>query len=373
MNAGWMNRLRYFALASDPETGARGGLLTRSRADNVVPKILYTHSSWEYWGSAASLVQTAVDGSADFAPADSSRAYLLASTQHVPAAWPPRAQEASRGQRLPNPLDYRPVLRALYVALDQWVRGGDAPPPSQYPRLANRELVARSQLNEKGFTPRGAPAHEQFAMRLDHGEKVAGVATQIPPATGKPYATLVPQVDDDGNDAGGVRVPELSVPLATYTGWNLRHPATGAPGDLVQLVGGYQPFARTRAEREQAGDTRASVAERYASREDFLVRVETAARALVAQRLLLPADRVICFEDLATRAYPAHKRVCKHCRELAPMAAVWHGSGAAKPIARAQQSLADTRVEVPGIGRANVTAVCRGIDRMVGPRPVITG
>jgi hypothetical protein len=182
------------------------------------------------------------------------------------------------------------VLRALYVDLDQWVRAGTEPPPSRYPKLADRTLVPRSQLNVKGFAGVSVPATPIVAVRMDSGEKTPGVPTLIPPKNGKPYAVFVPQVDADGNDLGGVRVPELVVPLATYTGWNLRHPDTGAPVDLVQLTGSYRPFARTRAEREKTGDTRLSIAERYASREAFLAAVKKESDALVSQRLLMPDD-----------------------------------------------------------------------------------
>ena len=181
---------------------------------------------------------------------------------------------------------------ALYVALDQWVRMGTAPPPSRYPRLADRNLVARPDLNVKGYATLSVPATPIVPVRMDSGERTPGVPTVIPPKLGKPYAVFVPQVDADGNDLGGVRVPELAVPLATYTGWNLRHPETGAPGDLVQLGGSYRPFARTRAEREQSGDTRLSIAERYASREAFLEAVRKESDALVTQRLLMPEDVV---------------------------------------------------------------------------------
>jgi hypothetical protein len=274
----------------DAETGERGGILSRARQDKVVPKIFYTHSSWEYWGSAASTVQTTVDGKAEILIPDTSRAYLLAGTQHVPVAFPPRSVPALRGQLLPNPLDYRPVLRALYVALDQWVRTGAAPPPSRYPKLADGDLVTRAQLNVKGYGTIKTPASPQIAVRMDSGERTPGVSTIVPPKVGKPYAIFIPQVDGDGNDIGGIRAPELAVPLATYTGWNLRHPSIGAPGDLVQLGGSYLPFARTREMREKNGDTRLSIAERYTSREDFLGRVEKASRALVAQRLMMADD-----------------------------------------------------------------------------------
>ena len=262
----------------------------RAREARVAPKIFFTHSSWEYWGSGASTVQTTVDGTKDITLADTSRAYLLASTQHVPAAFPPKPAAATRGQLPPNPLDYRPVLRALYVDLDQWVREGTAPPPSRYPKLADRTLVPRAQLNVKGYGGVNVAATPIVPVRMDSGERTPGVPTLVPPRLGKPYAVFVPQVDADGNDVGGIRVPELAVPLATYTGWNLRHRDTGAPVDLVQLTGSYRPFARTRAERERTGDPRASIEERYASREIFLAAVEQDANALVAQRLLLRED-----------------------------------------------------------------------------------
>jgi hypothetical protein len=166
------------------------------------------------------------------------------------------------------------------------------PPSSRYPKLADRNLVARAQLNGKGYATIKSPDSPLLAVRMDSGERTPGVPTLIPPKVGKPYAIFVPQVDDDGNDIGGVRVPELAAPLATYMGWNLRNPSTGAPVDLVQLTGSYLPFSRTREERHRAGDMRLSIAERYASREDFLGRVGKASQALVAQRLLMPDDVV---------------------------------------------------------------------------------
>ena len=112
----------------------------------------------------------------------------------------------------------------------------------------------------------------------------------MPPKVGKPYVTLVPQVDEDGNELPGIRMPTLAVPLATHTGWNLRAPDIGAPRELVQLTGGLYPFARTREERLERGDTRAAITERYASREQYLERVAAEADSLVQQRLLLKGD-----------------------------------------------------------------------------------
>jgi len=101
---------------------------------------------------------------------------------------------------------------------------------------------------------------------------------------------LVPQVDEDGNERSGIRLPDVAVPLATYTGWNFRKPEIGAPNELVSLLGSSIPFPATRAARDAAKDPRRSIEERYHSREDYLARVEQAADALVKSGYLLIDD-----------------------------------------------------------------------------------
>jgi hypothetical protein len=117
-----------------------------------------------------------------------------------------------------------------------------------------------------------------------------GVISIEPPALGGPYAVLVPQVDADGNDMGGVRLPEIAAPLGTYTGWNVQVPEYRGLHYLAGLLGSFEPFARTRADRERSGDVRRSIADRYRDRQDYLNQVERAARDLVKQRLLLASD-----------------------------------------------------------------------------------
>ena len=101
---------------------------------------------------------------------------------------------------------------------------------------------------------------------------------------------LVPQVDEDGNERAGIRLPEIVAPLATYTGWNFRKPEIGAPGELVPLLGSSIRFPATRAAREAAKDPRRSVEERYPSRDEYLARVEQALDALVLKRYLIYDD-----------------------------------------------------------------------------------
>ncbi len=101
---------------------------------------------------------------------------------------------------------------------------------------------------------------------------------------------LLPQVDKDGNITSGLRLPEQSVPLGTYGGWAFRSESYGQMDTLVSMAGSYIPFAKTKADREKAGDPRLSVEERYASRAEYVKRVEDAANTLAQQRYLLAED-----------------------------------------------------------------------------------
>ena len=131
--------------------------------------------------------------------------------------------------------------------------------------------------------------------------------TKEPPGIGKPFIGRVPAVDDAGNDRAGIRLPEIAVPLATHTGWNYRRPSIGAPDRLASEIGSYLPLPRTRAERDKTDDSRKSIAERYASREDYIGRIALAALALVEQGYLLAEDvpaviqRATAHYDWATR------------------------------------------------------------------------
>ena len=127
---------------------------------------------------------------------------------------------------------------------------------------------------------------------MDYGPdySTARVITNEPPVLGGAYTVLVPQVDKDGNDVAGVRLPEVAVPLGTYTGWNVSVPQLADLRYLAGLRGSFEPFARTRAERDRARDPRPSIDERYADREDYLARVARATDDLVRQRFTLAAD-----------------------------------------------------------------------------------
>jgi hypothetical protein len=128
--------------------------------------------------------------------------------------------------------------------------------------------------------------------RLDYGAGFASgrVIANEPPSVGAPYRVLVPQVNADGNDMGGIRLPEVAVPLGTYTGWNVTVPQLADLRYLGGLVGGFEPFARTKDGRERSGDTRRSIAERYTGPQDYLDEVRRSTEVLVRDRFMLAAD-----------------------------------------------------------------------------------
>jgi hypothetical protein len=144
-----------------------------------------------------------------------------------------------------------------------------------------------------------------YMSRLDFGPGTeAGIATTLPPVVGKDYPALVSAVDEDGNELGGIRLPDVSVPLATHTGWNLRHPDMGGSDQILDaggLVGSTLPFPATRADRETTGDPRLSIEERYSSKDDYLGQVRRAAQALADEGYLLA-------EDIETVAEQASER-----------------------------------------------------------------
>ena len=233
-------------------------MLARARKDGVVPKIFYTNGSCEYWGRNAGLIHISPDGKKDVPPPPTTRIYYLAGTQHGANAQPVRNNTDNRA----NPEDYRFAMRALLVQMNSWITDGSAPPESMMPRINKDQLVAPSALNFPKVPGVKLPTEPSYAWRMDFGPdfKSKGIVSIEPPKVAKPFPTLVPQVDRDGNETAGVRLPELAVPLATFTGWNLRDAKIGAPDEIQSMVGSFIPFARTKAgEGEDRRSTRPSI------------------------------------------------------------------------------------------------------------------
>lgn len=274
---------------TDPVTGQTDGLLAKYQQTNAMPKVFYTVTSSEYFARSASLVTTTLDGAGEAPLADTTRFYYMAGTQHGAGSVPP--SEPGNLQNRANSNDYWPLMRALLVNFDEWVTNGTQPPPSRYPSVG--ELAPLEELNFPkipNFTPLG---YQRKAMRLDFGPEFLskGVISNNPPeVVGPKYPAKVPQLDRDGNEVGGVRLPSVQVPLATYAGWNLPKPEVADVDENLTNTGSTLPFPFSKAQRLNTNDPRLSVEERYGNREAYGARVKASADMLVAERHLLARD-----------------------------------------------------------------------------------
>ena len=278
---------------TDPITHASGGILDRATATGTVPKIFFSNTSYEYWGRAAALIHTSADGKRDAAISDHVRIYHFTGLQHFSGPFPPaRGKGDLLGQQPESPLPIRFFWRAMIANMDAWVRNGTEPPASSYPRIADGTLVPLSKYAFPHLRGVNLPHEANQGERLDFGPGWRkGILSIQPPRVGPAFPVLVPQVDADGNERDGIRLPEITVPLATVTGWNLRDPSIGAPKERVSFEGSWIPFAKTAQDRKRTGDPRPSIAERYANEQDYLSRYSQAVDRLVSMRWILPEDR----------------------------------------------------------------------------------
>ncbi len=285
---------------TDPVTGESGSTARRARENGHLPKMIFTQTSTEYWSRAASLLHTDVEAKTDLPLPESMRIYLIAGSQHLGGG----PATAGMCQQPRNTLIHKPpILRAMLVNLDRWVRGQSDPPSSRYPRLDDQTLVDLETF--RASFPRipsvGLPESYYQPFRLDFGPRFhsEGIADIIPPRMGPRYRTLVPAVDVDGNELAGIRLPDITVPLGTHTGWNLRAEPYGAAGVLSRLDGMFLAFVNTKAQRLRTGDPRASLQERYPSQADYVASIARAATQLHREGLLLAEDVIEIIESAA--------------------------------------------------------------------------
>jgi hypothetical protein len=262
-------------------------------AGKVVPKIVFSNTSYEYWGRAAALIHTSADGKQDATLSDNVRIYHFTGLQHFSGPFPSEKGKGDLlGQEPQSPLPIKYFWRAMIANMDAWVRSYTLPPASSYPKIADGTLVPPHDYALPKIPGVNPPHEANAAYHLDFGPKwQEGILAIQPPKVGDPFPVLVPQVDADGNERDGVRLPEITVPLATYTSWNLRDPSIGAPDQRVSFEASYLPFPKTVAEREKTRDPRKSIAERYGSREEYVSRYTRALDDLVKQQWILPEDR----------------------------------------------------------------------------------
>jgi Alpha/beta hydrolase domain len=263
------------AVSRDPVSGKAGALLRNDRFD---PLLIETNTDAEYWQKGASLLGTDPAGTRDLALPANTRLFLISGSQHTGRFGATDA--AGPCANLRNPHDPYPAIRALLVALDEWVVTGRPAPESRIPRIGDGSLVPVSRLR--------FPSLPGFAMAAGP-DAIDPVGDWVHPVrVPSPYVALVPAVDADGNDRAGLRLPDVAVPLGTHTGFNV-YKAPAIAGEMCDRDGSYLLFARTAAEKT-AGDPRKALVERYGSVARYVALVEAAARDLVGKRLLLKED-----------------------------------------------------------------------------------
>ena len=248
----------------DPITGASGALLRGNDSD---PKLIETNTSTEYWQKGASLLHTDPLGTRDIQLPANVRAYLISGTQHGGKAGMPRDNGPCVNPR--NWHDPMPAVRALLVALDEWVTTGREPPPSRVPTIAGGTLVKPADVAFPpipGLTP---PRAANDVSPLPDW-------TDPTPAS-RSYGALVPQVGPDGNELAGIKLPDIAVPRGVFAGWNLYkepHPA----GELADREGTFLAFPEAR------------LTALYGAPGSYAGAVKAVVQTLLRDRLLLAED-----------------------------------------------------------------------------------
>ena len=283
----------------DPITRQVDSRYSRCEKTGTCPLGVEIYSANEYWVKAASLLHTDPAGSHDLPDSPYTRNYFISSHQHG------TGNGASRGacQQFLNPLNSAPVQRALFIALDEWATEGRKPPRSRVPTLRDHTMVPPLPQQGVGFPQIPGVTYTGLMTTrylLDYGLHFyeTGIATINPPvitppyqnnpANGPIYRAYVPKTDSDGNDVAGVRLVDVTVPLATYTGWALR--AGPQANDGCESSGQFIPFPRTEADRAATGDPRPSVEKRYPSFDAYHAKIRAALNDMVEDRLLLCED-----------------------------------------------------------------------------------
>jgi hypothetical protein len=291
-----------YPVMSDPLSGRTAGRIERCTASDTCLKVFEINSANEYWVKAGSLLHTDLQGNALPDPANV-RFFLLSGVEHTVNGSAPNSPGVCQQPR--NTTNPNPALRALFIALDQWVTQGTPPPKSDVPSVAKKTAVFAVPVagSQTGVVPQaalgwpnipGVTYNGLISTRylLDFGPQFEdGILTNYPPSVvGRPtYPHFVSKVDKDGNEVAGIRLPPVAAPVATTTGWALRRAGFGE-NDGCESSGQIIPFKATKAQRLAAGDPRLSLQERYKNHAGYVKEVEKVTKKLQKQRLLLPAD-----------------------------------------------------------------------------------
>jgi hypothetical protein len=267
-----------YGVLHDPISGRTDGLLRVCLSEQNCPKIIQTDSDTEPYQAHLSLLVTDSEGHDIQLPANV-RAYYLADLPHfspgpVAARWP-------SCRFLFNPLFHGPAERALLSDLNDWVKEGLPPPPSEEP-----SVTAGTWVRPQSDVFPAIPA-------LDYSGLVSPLnlldITELPPSKGAPYEVFVPKVNGDGIAVAGLHTAPVAVPRATYLGWNYRRDGY-APDELCSLLGSTIPLPATPEDAKRTHDPRTPLSVRYPTDADYVAAVRSTTDAQVRQRLLLPED-----------------------------------------------------------------------------------
>ncbi|WP_321822455.1 MULTISPECIES: alpha/beta hydrolase domain-containing protein [unclassified Burkholderia] len=304
-----------YNVITDPISGATDGLLKKCLATQTCPQIMQVDGSYEWWGAGASLVTT--DGAGhDLTLPTNVRYYLIAGTQHDGgpgittglATVPP---SGSICQFTESPVQEDAVERALVPALVNWIAQGAEPPASQYPSVNSGDAVVPSILNFPSLSSITVPSGSNAASTtisvnytgLYNEIFVTDYSSEIPRVDlSKKYTILVPKVDRNGNETSGIKVPDVAVPIATYTGWNYRG-SGHAIGEGCGWSGSAIPFAINDSTKA-IGDRRASLASLYGGRSDYQAKIAATSESLVAAGYLLKTDSDNIFIENSKKISP---------------------------------------------------------------------
>lgn len=302
-------------MTTDPFTGNTDSRYARCETSHTCPVAMEIYSANEYWVKAASLLHTTPDGKKDLPDSPLARNYFITSHMHGSATL---AADGTTGkgncQQMQNPLNSAPIQRALWIAMDEWVTTGKEPPDSAVPTFHDKTLVPPDQKSV-GFphipnvTYTGLKT-TRYRFNWGPGFYQSGIPSFNPPvAMSGPnsgfsvsfsppfednrdlapiYPSFVPRTNEDGNDIAGIRLADVTVPVATYTGWALRSGLQADDG--CEGSGQFIPFPKTKADREATRDPRKSVEERYKSLDHYVEQVAHALNKMVEDRVLLCED-----------------------------------------------------------------------------------
>jgi len=301
---------------ADPFSNNSDGILKRLRELDAEPKVIYTNSSAEYWRGDSSLMHTDPAASRDIAAENNSRIYHFAGTQHGAGALPQTrglGAESALGRHAYNVVDYSPLLRAALVNLEKWITLGTEPPPGTHAQIETETAVPRATVLDvfDNFPDQVTPDRSKLWIikTIDLGPRASEGIGEYPPTEGETYPCLVSAVDHDGNELAGIRLPDLTRPVASHAGWNVRDPDTGSPDQQIPMLGFTKWFPATESEREAAGDPRLSLEERYPDRAHYAALVQRDAEALVRDGFVLELDIDLVVQNAVDRYDVATARI----------------------------------------------------------------